>query len=187
MAVGLRGRWRVKFFIGLRDRIGPDNILTHWMLHSKFLMRILCRSKFRAFDQTSELRPGSYAITCSKISLGKNVVIRPGTMLFADSRDSRDGSIFIEDNVMIGSGVHVYVANHRYDIKGLNIIDQGHCPGKDVILREGCWVGANSIILPGVEVGMRSVIAAGSIVTRSVPNNTVFAGNPARLVKKTTE
>jgi len=176
----------MKFFSALHDRIGPDNILTHWMLHSKLLMRILCRIKFHTFQKTSEFRPGAYAITCSKIHLGKNVIIRPGTMLFADSRASIDGKIFIEDNVMIGSGVHVYVANHRYDIKGMNIIDQGHYSAKDVILREGCWVGANSIILPGVEVGKRSVIAAGSVVTKSVPENTVFAGNPATQIKNIT-
>jgi len=165
------------------DRIGPDFPLTHWMLYFKFLMRIFCKKKFLYFDTSSEFRPGSYAITCSKISIGKNVTIRPGTMLFADPRVGSDGCIIIENDAMIGSGVHIYVANHRYTIKGLNIINQGHCNAKSVVLKEGCWVGANSTILPGVEVGARSVVGAGSVVTKNIPPNTIFAGNPAKFIK----
>ncbi|HIP50806.1 MAG TPA: acyltransferase, partial [Campylobacterales bacterium] len=123
-----------------------------------------------------------YAITCSKISLGKRVVIRPNTMLFADPREG-NGFINIEDDVMIGSGVHIYVSNHRYDLKNKNIIEQGHHEAKDVYLKKGCWIGANSIILAGVTVGENSVIGAGSIVTKDIPSNVVYAGNPAQLIK----
>ncbi len=168
----------------LHNRIGPDIPSTHWMLFFKFLMRVLCKKKFLYFDKSSEFRPGAYAITCSKISIGKNVTIRPGTMLFADSRVFSEGGISIKDNVMIGSGVHIYVSNHRHDIKGLNVIDQGSFDPKSVVLEEGCWIGANAIILPGVKVGERSVVGAGSVVTKNVPPDTVFAGNPARIIKK---
>lgn len=64
-------------------------------------------------------------ITCSKISLGNNVIICPNTMLFADPRKREGRKIIIEDNVMIGSGVHIYVANHRYDLKDIDIVEQG--------------------------------------------------------------
>ena len=53
-----------------------------------------------------------------------------------------------------------------------------------VILRKGCWIGANSIILPGVEIGENSVVGAGSIVTKSFPKGVVIAGNPAKLIKE---
>ena len=168
----------------IRDRIGPDLISTHWMLHFKILMKLLCKKKFLRFCDTSECRPGSYFIACSKISIGENVVIRPGTMLFADPRVDSDGCITIEDNAMVGSGVHIYVANHKYNTKGVNIINQGHCSARSVVLRKGCWVGANSTILPGVEIGSRSVVGAGSVVTKDVPPNTVYAGNPARMIKE---
>ena len=97
------------------DRIGPDCPFTHWKLYFKSSMVTLCQQKFSYFGKNAEFRPGAYAICCSKISIGDNVIIRPGTMLFADPREGENGSITIEENVMIGSGVHMYVHNHRFD------------------------------------------------------------------------
>ena len=88
---------------------------------------------------------------------------------------------------MIGSGVHIYVANHRYDMNCKNIIDQGHNLAKDILLEEGCWISANSIILPGVTIGENAVVGAGSIVTKDIPPQTVYAGNPAKLIKVISE
>jgi acetyltransferase-like isoleucine patch superfamily enzyme len=164
------------------DRIGPDCFFTHYKLYFKNSMIKVCKKKFKTFGDSSEFRAGAYAITCSKISIGSNVIIRPNTMLFADPRIGR-GEIIIHDNVMIGSGVHIYVANHRFDLKDIDIIKQGHDEAEDVILKQGCWIGANSIILPGVTIGKNSVIGAGSIVTKSIPDRVLAVGNPARIIK----
>lgn len=165
------------------DRLGPDCPFTHWKLYFKKSMKTISKKKFKYFSESSEFRAGAYAITCSKISLGKKVIIRPNTMLFADPREGQ-GYINIEDDVMIGSGVHIYVSNHRYDLRDKNIIDQGHYDAKDVLLEEGCWIGANSIILGGVTIGKNAVIGAGSVVTKNVPTQTIYAGNPAKFIKK---
>lgn len=147
-------------------------------------MKVLCKQKFKQFADSTEFRAGAYAITCSKISIGRNVVIRPNTMLFADPREGSQGSIIIEDDVMLGSGVHVYVGNHRFDLPNKNIIDQGHSDAKSAVLKEGCWLGANVVILPGVTIDKNSVVAAGSIVTKDVPDRVVVAGNPAKIIKQ---
>ncbi len=175
--------YKIKFDIA-SDRLGPDCPFTHWKLYFKSSMKKLCKSKFKKFSENSEFRAGAYAVVCSKIFIGKNVIIRPNTMLFADPREGDMGSIIINDDAMIGSGVHIYVSNHRYDIEDTNIINQGHFPPKTVVLEEGCWVGANSLILPGVTIGKNSVIGAGSVVTKDVPSKVIFAGNPAKLIKK---
>jgi len=164
------------------DRIGPDMPGTHWQLHLKSKMLKLCRRKFKYFSETAEFRPGAYAIGCSKISIGNRVVIRPGTMLHADPRDNGAG-IIIEDDVMLGSGVHIYVDTHRFDDPDIPLIDQGFYDSKEVVLRKGCWVGANCIILPGVTIGTNSVVGAGSVVTKNVQPNAVAAGNPAKVIK----
>jgi acetyltransferase-like isoleucine patch superfamily enzyme len=143
-------------------------------------MLALCRKKFEYFGKDAEFRPGAIAVTCSQISIGEKVVIRPNTMLFADS----DAKIIIEDNVLMGSGIHIYVGNHRYDMSGVPIIEQGHYPSKDVVVKEGAWIGANAMLLSGVIVGNNSVVGAGSVVTKSVPDNVVVAGNPAKIIKK---
>lgn len=165
------------------DRLGPDIPLSHWRLHFKSTMVRLCEAKFLRFGLGAEFRPGAYAICCSKISLGNRVVIRPGSMLFADSRDEGAG-ITIADDVLLGSGVHIYVHNHRFDAPSLPIVDQGYYPSQPVTLEAGSWIGAGSVILPGVTVGKNAVVGAGSIVTRDVPPFTLVAGNPARVIRK---
>jgi len=164
------------------DRLGPDIPGTHWRLHFKSTMLKLCKKKFYKFSDTAEFRPGAYAICCSKIEIGDRVIIRPGSMLFGDTR-TRSSSIIIENDVMIGSGVHVYVSNHRFEKPDTAIIDQGHHEPKPVTFKQGCWIGAKAIILPGVTIGENSVIGAGSVVTKSVPARVVVAGNPAKLLR----
>ncbi|HAI40259.1 MAG TPA: acyltransferase, partial [Maribacter sp.] len=60
---------------------------------------------------------------------------------------------------------------------------QGHFNAENTILKKGCWVGANAILLPGVTIGHNSIVGAGSIVTKDVPDNVVVAGNPAKVLK----
>lgn len=163
------------------DRLGPDIPTTHYKLYFKEMGRKLCKQKFKSFEEDAEFRPGAYAIACSKISIGKRVVIRPNTMLFAEPI-YEGGNIYIEDDVLIGSGVHIYTTNHNYKNPNKLIINQGSTV-KDVFLKKGCWIGANSIILPGVTIGENSVIAAGSIVTKNVPDKVLVAGNPAKIIK----
>ncbi len=170
---------RIKFF-RKADRIGPDIPLTHWRLHFKSTMTKLCRGKFGFFGENAEFRPGAYAITCSNISIGKNVILRPGTMLFANEK----GKISIQDNVLVGSGVHFYVNNHRFDDANIPIIDQGYYPSQDILVKEGAWIGANAIILPGVTIGVNCVVGAGSVVTKSTPDSSVVVGIPARVIKE---
>jgi acetyltransferase-like isoleucine patch superfamily enzyme len=162
------------------DRIGPDIPFTHWMLHYKSAMNKLCMKKFKYFGKNSEFRAGAYAIYCSHIHIGDNVVIRPHSMLFADEY----ANIIIEDNVMMGAGVHFYVNNHKYDDINCPIIEQGYYPSKDILVKEGSWIGANAILLPGVVIGKNSVVGAGSIVTKSVPDFCLVTGNPARVIKE---
>lgn len=175
-------RARINFW-RTADRIGPDIPLTHWRLHFPHLMKRLCREKFAHFGEGAEFRPGAYAVFCSRISLGRRVVIRPGCMLFADWRTDA-ANITIEDDVMLGSDVHIYVHNHRFDDRTLPIIDQGYESSGPVTLRRGCWVGAKATILPGVTIGENAVVGAGSVVTHDVPPATVVAGNPARAIHR---
>lgn len=165
------------------DRIGPDIPFTHWQLYFKNKMIKFCKKKFNKFSEGAEVRPSAYVVGCSKIQLGKNVIIRPGCRLFAES-NTHDVSIIIEDNVMLGSLVSIYVNNHRYDMSKVDIIEQGHYPTEPVLIKSGTWIGANCIILPGVTIGKNSVIGAGSVVTNSIPDGVVAFGNPARIVQK---
>lgn len=166
-------------FWATTSRIGPDIPLTHWMLFFPRQAERLARRKLARFGNGSSIRPHSYLVETQHIEIGERVVIRPHTMLMADAQ----ARIIIGNDVLIGAGVHMYVNNHRFDRTDLLIADQGYCPSEDVVVEDDVWIGANAILLPGVRVGRHSVIAAGSVVTKSVPPFTVCGGIPARKLK----
>ncbi len=179
MLVLLKEIYKKIVFCHKADRIGPDMPFSHWKLHFKSSMQKLCRRKFKRFAEGADFRAGAYAVHCSNISIGKNVVVRPSTMMFADEF----AQITIEDNVMMGAGVHFYVNNHKFDRRDIPLIDQGYYPSADIVIKNGAWIGANSIILPGVVIGLNSVIGAGSVVTKSIPDYSIAVGNPAKVIR----
>ncbi len=173
-------RWK---FWRKADRLGPDIPLTHWRLHFQSRMIKLCKQKFHFFADNASIRPGCYIVGCSNISIGKRVVIRPATHIHGTA-PAGVVSVRIEDDVLIGAGVHIYVSNHAFKDRFRLIIDQGHDEVKPVIIQQGAWIGANAIILPGVTIGYNSVVAAGAVVTKSIPAQVVAGGSPARILKE---
>lgn len=89
------------------------------------------------------------------------------------------GKITIGKGTWIAPNVGLITANHL--IENLN----DHDKAKDIILGEKCWIGMNSVILPGVKLGVHTIVGAGSVVTKSFPEgNCVIAGNPAKIIRK---
>ena len=80
----------------------------------------------------------------------------------------------------ISEGTKIY--SHAHDVKKLRIRENSVQP-RCTSIGDGCWLGANSIILPGVSVGNDAVVGAGSVVTHSIPNGEVWAGNPAHKIR----
>jgi acetyltransferase-like isoleucine patch superfamily enzyme len=110
-----------------------------------------------------------------RISLGNNVAINRGCRLYA-SYYCKDAEIVIKDNVTLAPYVSIFTATHDYRFLDLPDI------GKRVVIHPHVWIGANSIILPGVEVGEGAVIGAGSVVTRDIPSYSIAVGVPARVI-----
>lgn len=105
-----------------------------------------------------------------KVRIGRNAIVMPNSLMMAS------GTITIEDNVQVAAYVKLISNNHDpYDRMVLTC--------RPVVLKRNCWIGAGSVILPGVTVGENSIVGAGSVVTKDVPDNTVVAGNPAKFIK----
>lgn len=100
----------------------------------------------------------------NKVVIGNNVTIKPGVQVW-------DG-ITVEDDVMIGP--NATFTNDLYPkSKNTNFIL------KETFIRKGASIGGNATILPGITIGENALIGAGSVVTKNVPANTVWYGNPA--------
>lgn len=93
--------------------------------------------------------------------------------------------VIIEDNVLIGSGCKIFDTDfHSIEYNNRMKHPDTHIAVKPVKIEEGAFIGAMSIITKGVTIGRRSVIGAGSVVTHNIPNDEMWAGNPARFIKK---
>lgn len=87
----------------------------------------------------------------------------------------------IGDYCMMAPGVHIYTATHPLDPTERN---SGREYAKPVTIGHNVWLGGRAVILPGVTIGDNVVVAAGAVVSRDVPPNTVVAGNPARVIRE---
>ncbi|MCR5782258.1 MAG: sugar O-acetyltransferase [Clostridia bacterium] len=92
-----------------------------------------------------------------------------------------DGHIYIGDKVLFGPNVTVATANHPVDPE---LRSKALQYNKDVHISDNVWIGANTVIVPGVSIGRNSVIGAGSVVTKDIPDNVVAAGNPCRIIRE---
>ena len=93
--------------------------------------------------------------------------------------------ITIGDNVNIGGDCKFYDSDmHSVEYEYRISCPDTHTKIEPIIIEEGVWIGAHSIILKGVRIGKRSVIGAGSVVTHNIPENEIWAGNPARFLRK---
>jgi acetyltransferase-like isoleucine patch superfamily enzyme len=167
-------QWRAK-------RIGPDILATYWLLHFGFGQKWIQR-KLAKCGKNVWLRPGCILVDMDSMEIGDNIVIRPGTEIYANS--SRKAKIIIENNVLIGSKVIITVNNHKYSNPYIPIIKQGG-NSLSIVIKEGAWIGANVTILykTGI-IGKNSVVAAGAVVTKEVPDYCLVAGIPAKVIKR---
>lgn len=172
-------------FILFYPKIGPDMYLTHWLLFFKPFRIWFQRKKIPGISKSAEIRPYSILLGTNNITIGERVIIPNGTIL-STLPDNSDSRIIIEDDVLFGPNVSVYASTHKYSDDNLPIKQQGYTLGITQ-LKRGCWLGINSVIMPGVTIGQNAVIGANSVVTKDVPDYSVYAGSPARLIKYTKE
>ena len=93
------------------------------------------------------------------------------------------GPVCIGNHVNLAQGITVTALNHNFEDKTKRIDEQG-ITTKPVIIGDDVWIGANAVILPGVTIGKHCVVAAGAVVTKDVPDNTIVGGMPAKEIKK---
>ena len=123
-------------------------------------------------DESFGLFPPFYTDCGKNIHIGRHVFINMGCK-FQDQ-----GGIFIDDGVLIGHNVVLATLNHAASPK-----DRGSMIPAPIRIGKNVWVGANAVILPGVTIGDGAIVAAGAVVNRDVPENTVVGGVPAKVIR----
>lgn len=119
----------------------------------------------------------STVIAWQKISLGR--ASYPGDM--PNCYIQGNNGIVIGDYCLFGPGVGLISANHDLDEFGTD----SHAAAKPIRIGNRCWIGMNAVVLPGVQLGDKTIVGAGSVVTKSFPEgNCVIAGNPAKIVRE---
>ena len=94
------------------------------------------------------------------------------------------GDIKIGNGVLMASDVLVTSENHSIDPESPKWYMSQPLKCDDIEIRDGCWIGEKVCILPGVTIGKKSIVGAGSIVTKSIPDYSIAVGNPARVIKR---
>lgn len=109
------------------------------------------------------------------LSIGENTWIGHESMIVCSSNVTIGANVDIAPRVYIGTGTH------EIDLRTPGIAGKGI--SKDIKIGDGCWLCVNSSILPNVEIGEKSVVAAGAVVTKNFESYTLLAGVPAKVIK----
>ena len=129
-------------------------------------------------SENAFINPPFYCDYGSHIEVGKNFFANYNCTIIDVAK------VTIGDNCQLAPNVAIYTAGHPLHPVSRNSLYEY---GISVTIGDNVWIGGNSVILPGVHIGSNTVIGAGSVVTKDIPDWTVAAGNPCRIVKQITE
>jgi len=148
----------------------PDDFITNQYLRASIAQCFGMKCGKKCY-----LRKKNYYIYPNRITLGDYVNV--GGKVYFDS----PGNIIIGNNVGIGYQVTFTTGTHK-----IGKSDKRMCEfyADPIIVQDGCWIGARSVIGPGVIIGKGCIVSAGSVVMRNMPPDFIVSGNPARPVQK---
>lgn len=145
--------------------------------HSPDEVRTLLESIWgQPLDISVRMFPPFYTAFGKTTRVGKEVFINFGCT-FLDQ-----GGITLEDGVFIGPGAKIITEGHPEQPALRHTLQT-----QPVVIRSKAWIGAGAIVLPGVTIGENAIVAAGAVVTKNVPDNTIVAGVPAKILRTISE
>lgn len=152
-----------------------DNTIAGWI----WVFKGIWFQKILGFNRHLPF-PANHTVT---ISLAENLVLGENTLNNFQSSGTYfqnfSAKITLGDNCYVAPNVGIITANHNPE--NLN----EHLQGENVIIGNSCWIGMNSVILPGVSLGENTIVGAGSVVTKSfLEGNVIIAGNPAKVIRR---
>lgn len=156
----------------MRTTAKLNNLVTDDMQEINAVFSVLIGKKV---DDTFFMIPPFYSDFGENIHIGKNVFVNHACT-FMDR-----GGITLEDNVLIGPKANLITTNHP-----INPSERRATISQPIVIKKGAWIGVGATILPGVTIGENSIVAAGAVVSKDVPDNTIVGGIPAKFIKSIT-
>ena len=124
------------------------------------------------------INPPFYCDYGTNIEVGKNFFANYNCTILDVAK------VRVGDNCQMAPNVAVYTAGHPIHPAARN---SGYEYGKEVVIGDNVWIGGNAVICPGVHIGDNVVVGAGSVVTKDIPDWSIAAGNPCRVIRRITE
>lgn len=155
------------------------NNLLHWLPPSRLFALRRWLLKLAAIELADDVCfcGGGWIYGRGRVVIGRKTWLSPGVIIHSHL----DAQISIGERVDIGPSVEFITGSH---LIGIGQRRAGAGTAKPIVIGNGCWIGARSIILGGVKMGDGCVVAAGAVVTHDVPPNTLVAGVPARVKRQ---
>lgn len=155
--------------VNTASNVVGDDVVSRW------IRRMLLRLAGATVPSSSSLHGGTYFSHPGNLHMGNRCFINGNCYL------DLKAPVTICDDVVVGHGTTIVTSMHAI---GPATRRAGRATGRPVVLESGVWLGACTLILPGVTVGAGSIVAAGAVVTADVPVDVIVAGVPAKVVRK---
>ena len=133
------------------------------------------RLLFAKLDGFAFIYQGAYLDHSQNITAGRSLAINTGAFISARA------PLRFGNGVLVGPNAVIITSHHRYDMPDRPISEQGHALA-EIRIGDDCWIGANAVILAGVNVAEGTIVSAGSVVTRDTEPYSIVAGAPAARI-----
>jgi maltose O-acetyltransferase len=142
--------------------------------------RFCCKRIFKKCGSNVNIETNAYFGLGNSITIGDNSGIGKRAYI---ANIGGGGELTIGRDVMMAPDVVILTKSHSYERTDIPMREQGSYSSK-VVIEDDVWIGIRSIVMPGVKIGKGSIIGAGAVVTKDVPQYTIVGGVPARIIKK---
>ena len=147
------------------------------------------KKQFAYFGEGAKIAYPANIMGYEYISIGENTVILDHSRIMDFSLGYyltilNASTVTIGNDVLFASHVMISSENHGMDPESEKSYMAQPLESKPVSIGDGCWIGEKVCILPGVNIGKKCIIGAGSVVTKSIPDYSIAVGNPAKVIKR---